>query len=83
MLRIGTSGMAGSADIVICGWRDDRRAARRDRLQTGVKLLFEAGGTVPDLPGLRVARRPVEGAERIAQALRQGLDVVIAEPGDP
>ncbi|MGW7484327.1 acyclic terpene utilization AtuA family protein [Nonomuraea muscovyensis] len=79
MLRIGTSGTAGSADVVICGWRDGRRG----RLRTGVKLVFQAGGGVPDLPGLRVCRRPARGAEELARALCEGFDVVVAEPGDP
>ncbi|MFG3438431.1 acyclic terpene utilization AtuA family protein [Nonomuraea sp. NPDC047897] len=79
MLRIGTSGSAGSADVVICGWRD----GRRPRLRTGVKLVFQAGGTLPDLPGLRVGRRPARGAEELARALCEGFDVVVAEAGDP
>jgi hypothetical protein len=98
MLRIGTSGMAGSADVVICGWRDDGpggrqtgRSRRRDGrrrpaggpVRTGVKLVFEAGGVLPDLPGLRVGDLPVRGAEAITRALCEGFDVVVAEPGDP
>ncbi|MFI7445067.1 acyclic terpene utilization AtuA family protein [Nonomuraea indica] len=79
MLRIGTSGTAGSADVVICGWRDSRRPPVR----TGVKLVFQAGGTVPALPGLRVGRRPARGVEELARALCDGFDVVVAEPGDP
>ncbi|MBN6055639.1 acyclic terpene utilization AtuA family protein, partial [Nonomuraea sp. RK-328] len=79
MLRIGVSGMHGSADMVICGWRDGRPG----RLRTGVKLIFEAGGVVPRLPGLRTGTRMARGAEAIARELRDGVDVVLTAPGDP
>ncbi|MEU8245537.1 acyclic terpene utilization AtuA family protein [Nonomuraea sp. NPDC048916] len=79
MLRIGRWGVAESRDIVACGWRDGRPG----RARTGIKLIFEAGGAVPDLPGLRVGTQVVRGAERIAWELCQGLDLVLTEPGDP
>jgi hypothetical protein len=77
MLRIGTWSSAGSLDIVACGWHDS------GAVQTGIKLIYEAGGPVPEFPGLRIATRVVRGAEQIARAMTQGLDVVFAEPGCP
>ncbi|WP_336205403.1 acyclic terpene utilization AtuA family protein [Nonomuraea sp. LPB2021202275-12-8] len=79
MLRIGTWGAAGSADLVACGWRDGQPG----HLETGIKLIFEATGNVPEMPGLKVATRAVRGAPEIARALLCGLDVVLAAPDDP
>ncbi|SDI40904.1 acyclic terpene utilization AtuA family protein [Nonomuraea jiangxiensis] len=76
MLRIGTWGTAESADVVACGWRDTGPGLVR----TGVKLIYSATGRVPELPGLRIATPVANGAEEIARALFQGLDVVLTAP---
>ena len=77
MLRIGTWRSAASVDVVVCGWSDGGPG----HLETGTKLIYGIAGTVPQLPGLRVGSRAARGAEEIARALFQGLDVVITAPG--
>ncbi|MEU6711985.1 acyclic terpene utilization AtuA family protein [Nonomuraea sp. NPDC046802] len=77
MLRIGTWRSAESLDVVVCAWRDSGPG----HLETGIKLIYGMGRPVPELPGLRTGSRVARGAEEIAEALFQGLDVVITAPG--
>ncbi|RSN06679.1 hypothetical protein DMB42_25790 [Nonomuraea sp. WAC 01424] len=79
MLRIGTLGSAPSVGVVACGWRE----SGPEPLATGIKLIYTLGGPLPELPGLRIAPGALRGAEQIASALLQGLDVVITEPACP
>ncbi|MET7333153.1 acyclic terpene utilization AtuA family protein [Nonomuraea sp. NPDC005650] len=76
MLRIGTWRSAGSRDVVVCGWRD----GGPEPLETGIKLIYGAGGPMPDFPGLRVGSLVARCAEEIAEALFQGVDVVATAP---
>ncbi|MFG1705735.1 acyclic terpene utilization AtuA family protein [Nonomuraea sp. M3C6] len=78
MLRIGTWRAAESLDVVACGWRDGGPGP----LETGVKLIYATGGDpVPVFPGMRTGTLAARGAEEIAKALSQGLDVVLTAPG--
>ncbi|NUS07858.1 MAG: acyclic terpene utilization AtuA family protein, partial [Nonomuraea sp.] len=79
MLRIGTLGSTRPVGVVACGWHDSAPGP----LVTGIKLIYPLGGPRPELPGLLVAPRALKGAEQIAAALVQGLDVVITEPACP
>ncbi|MEW9550836.1 acyclic terpene utilization AtuA family protein [Nonomuraea sp. NPDC050783] len=77
MLRIGTWGSAGSADFVACGWRDRDPGLS----EPGIKLVFSAGGRLPEFPGLRTGTRVARGAEEIAAQFSRGMDIVLVEPG--
>ncbi|MFI7689477.1 acyclic terpene utilization AtuA family protein [Nonomuraea sp. NPDC049655] len=79
MLRIGTLGAAPSVGVVACGWHDSGPGP----FTTGIKLIYTLGGPLPELPGLRIGSGALRGAEQIAAALLQGLDVVITEPACP